>query len=120
MTTCGGVVTSVGAYTYTVAPGLGLRRFTDPVVAYPNPVNGSVMNLSLNLKADAEVVTVVVYNAAMQLAYEGEWRNMTLADGGVQIKGMNAWAPGVYLLRARATLVGGAAQVFPVLKVVVK
>jgi hypothetical protein len=97
-----------------------LRRFTDPIVGYPNPVAGNVMNVALNLQADAEVVTVVAYNSAMQLAYEGEWRNVTLADGGVQITGMQAWAPGVYLLRARATLVGGEVQDFPILKVVVK
>ncbi|MEK7476483.1 MAG: Ig-like domain-containing protein, partial [Candidatus Coatesbacteria bacterium] len=103
-----------------VAPGPALRRFADPVVAYPNPVAGNVMNVALNLDADAEVVHVVAYNSAMQLSYDGEWRNVTLADGGVQIKGMNAWAPGVYLLRARATLVSGEVQGFPVLKVVVK
>jgi len=116
-------VTTSNAVAITVTPappGLGLKKFTEPMVGYPNPVSGNLLNVALNLDADAERITVQAYNSAMQLAYEGEWKDVTLSDGGVKISGLQGWAPGIYLLKARAILVDGKVQDFPVLKVVVK
>jgi hypothetical protein len=90
------------------------------IVAYPNPVTKDWMDIYLRLENDASAVSVEAYDSAIHQVFSGKWGTVPLYDGTLKVEGMGNWAPGVYLLRVRATLVDGKEQKFPVIKVVVK
>jgi len=104
------VVTTVRAY----------PDFAGRMMAFPNPVTGDVLNVPLKMDADAEEVTVEIYDMAYRRIYRGTRMNLVAADGLVKIPGMSALAPGVYILRARARLAGGKTADYGTMKVVVK
>jgi len=91
-------------------------------VAYPSPIEGPPwrLNIYLRLNDDAREVTVDAYDAAIHRVYSGKWGFVAQVDGALEVDGIDKWAPGIYLLRARAVLVNGSTQKFPVVKVVVK
>lgn len=97
------------------------RKFGDEnVVTYPNPVSGDRLTISLLLKADADEVEIEVYNAVLERIWRGSWRNVAAWDSEFHLDGVLGWAPGPYLIRARATMADGSAAKFPIAKVVVK
>ncbi len=69
--------------------------------------------------AARESVGVDVYDSASLRVYSGKWGRVVQADGTILMDVTN-WAPGVYLLRARASLLNGSDQKFPVKKVMLK
>ncbi len=97
---------------------------TGGAVAYPNPVHLSQpspkLNIYLQLNDDAREITVDVYDAAMHRVYSGVWGQVPKIDGTLEVEGLNQWAPGIYLLRAKAKLEDGTEQKFPVMRVMVK
>ncbi len=100
-----------------------LPRPDGDFAVYPNPVRGGLdaLTISLRLNDDAREVTVDAYDAAMHRVWGGTWRNVRKLDGTLDVRGLADWAPGVYLLRARAEPDnGGPPQVFPHAKLVVK
>lgn len=129
--TDGGIATAGSGY---VLGGNGLDltllRYTEwsgggvlggeEIVAFPNPVSGDLLNLALRLDEGATEVRVDAYNIAFQRVFHGTSRNVARSDGRIEVNGMLQWAPGVYLVRVKATLVDGREQEFPVIKVVVK
>jgi hypothetical protein len=96
------------------------RPFSESAVVYPNPAAGDRVTVSLELDADADEVTMDVYNSAMLRVYTGSWTGVSAQTGEVQISGIRRWAPGHYLIRARAKLITGAAQSFSPVKLVIK
>jgi len=99
----------------TVRPGA-----TSKLTIYPNPAGGDALTIVLPLDADADEVVIDVFNSANRRAVNGLWRNVTVAEGSVQVTGVRAWSPGVYFVLARAKYAGGREQSFPVAKIVVK
>jgi hypothetical protein len=97
-----------------------LNVSTSGVVTYPNPATGNILNVRVNLQQEASKFTVRVYNAAMRLVYEGEWSNVSIASGGVSITGVSDWAPGIYIVKAKAVWGDGASREYPASKVQVK
>lgn len=97
-----------------------LAAFDKPSVTYPNPVNGDAFSLALQLNGDASSVEVDVYNPAFKRVYQRIWTGVSTADAPLLIDGVLQWAPGMYLVRAKATLVSGVTQTFPTVKVMVK
>jgi len=98
--------------------GVG-RAHDKPIMAYPNPIRADRLNVSLDFNGDARQLTVDIFNVAMRRIYAGTW-NISGNDSEVSIDGLSAWAPGVYLLRARAIMQDNSKKDFPVIKVVVK
>jgi hypothetical protein len=103
-------VTTVRAY-----PDFGGR-----MMVFPNPATGDVLNVAIKLDADASEITVEMYDTGYRRVYRGVRYGVAAADGQVTIPGMNALAPGVYLLRAKARLAGGKTVGYDPVKVVVK
>jgi len=96
------------------------RKFEDTALAaYPNPTAGDRLNVALNLQGDASEVEVELYDTGFQRVFRGLWRNVTQAEGTVVVDGIRKLSPGLYLLRARAKLVSGGQQKFPLTRVVV-
>jgi hypothetical protein len=102
-----------------VAGVFGRRTFAEEIVLYPNPVDGDHANIAVRLNADADRVIVNVYNPAFQRVFSASWRGVSRAEGRVVLTGTGRWAPGVYLVKVRAELVGGGEQVFPIARLVV-
>jgi hypothetical protein len=90
------------------------------IAAYPNPVNGDRMNIYLRLTGAAREVTVDAYDSGMHRVFGGKWGYVDWADGVLEVDGMRKWAPGIYILRARAVLADGTEQKFPLAKVAIK
>jgi hypothetical protein len=96
-----------------------MPTFDEPLVAYPNPVAGDALRVALKLEADTLSVQVEVFNIAMEKTYSGEWRDVRRGEELV-ISGMMRWAPGVYLMRAKAKYRDGSEQRFKVMKLKVQ
>ncbi|MEK7476523.1 MAG: S8 family serine peptidase [Candidatus Coatesbacteria bacterium] len=91
------------------------------LVPYPNPVAGDEFRLAVPLESDAAELTVFVHGAAsMEPVYRATWHDLLRAEGGVVVRGVRGWAPGLYLVRARAKLAGGTTRDFAAVKVMVK
>lgn len=111
---------ATGATSVTAPAVTVTARPAGDFVIYPNPVNGDTFHCYLKLNADAIAVTVDVYDAAIHRVFAGAWGFVAQTDGVVDLDGVRKWAPGVYLVRARATLADGSTQTFPSGKVVIK
>jgi hypothetical protein len=94
--------------------------FVGDAMVFPNPVHGDTMHVALKLKGDASEVVVDVYNEAFQRVFTGTWKEVRIQEAVLEISGISAWAPGRYLVKARAKLAAGSAQAFPAVKMVVK
>ncbi len=90
------------------------------IAVYPNPDSTDLLRVFLNLDGDAAHVTLDVYDASMRRVYTGEWRGVTAVDGTLDITGIKGWAPGIYLVRAVATMGNGTTRAFPVVKLKVR
>ena len=90
------------------------------MVAYPNPVSGDQVTIGVPLTDDAQTLTVEVFNLALQRVFTGTWENVMMASGTVTVNGLSQWAPGRYLVKATARLLGGETKKFATLKLVVK
>jgi hypothetical protein len=99
---------------------LATDRFDSPVVAYPSPASGDTVTLGIKMEEEADEVSVDVYNSGMKRVYQGSWRNVTLADGGVVITGVSKWAPGVYWVKVRMKNASGKEAALDSVKLVVK
>ena len=97
-----------------------IKQFDKPLVVYPNPVSGDLINVALKLNSDAAEVKVEVYNMAMQRMYKGVWQGVSKLEGGVKIDGVSLWPPGVYFIRSIVKLADGSTQNFKVIRVMVK
>ncbi len=106
----------------SVATALAVtERFSAPVVAWPNPAHGDDVHVALKLAGPADRVVVEVYSAAFRRIAEGEWRFVRPgADAQLRFTGVRGWAPGVYLVRAKAWYPGGTSETFAPVKVAVK
>lgn len=89
------------------------------IAAYPNPVTGDTMALHLQLEGDAERVELEVFNSAFVQVAGVTWVAVPRLAGPLGIEGISAWAPGPYLFRVTARLVGGNIQSFPLHRVMV-
>jgi hypothetical protein len=105
--------------------GLAIDPLNRPVydresLVYPNPVDGDRMRVGVTLANDASELEVEVYNSGFQRVFRGVWRDVGVAEGGVDIDGVLKWAPGVYLVKVRAKYAVGGTQDFKTVKAVVK
>ena len=69
------------------------------LVVYPNPVSGdwfSVKVPSMNATIELEVL-----NGAFQRVWSGTYTNEPRSAGGVTVRGVSRWAPGVYYVVAK-------------------
>lgn len=89
-------------------------------VLFPNPVKKDTATLAFLLKKDASEITVEVFNMAFKRIYSSVLRDVPASEKKVTINGIDAWAPGMYLLKMRAKLQDGGTQVFHNVKVKVK
>jgi hypothetical protein len=101
------------------SPG-GAPAFEGDAIVYPNPVAGDTFSVAVRLKADAAKIDVDAYNTGYQRVWHGEYPAALAGDWPLEIAGVLKWAPGVYLIRIRATQADGGTQVFPTLRVGVK
>jgi hypothetical protein len=95
-------------------------RFEEELVVFPVPVSGDRMTVALRLGGDAREVEIRVYNAAFREVFGGAWRDVAAWDDRFTIGGTGDWAPGPYLVRARAVLADGTTHRFPTVKFLVK
>lgn len=91
-----------------------------PASLFPNPVTGDSVEVRLPLREDAQELTIWIFNIAYEPVYKGVWWGVGKGNASVAIERMLQRAPGRYLVKARAVLVNGETQDFPVLKMVVK
>lgn len=105
---------------YVEDAGTVLRAFDKPVVVYPNPVAGDVLNLSLQMDHDADELTVEAFTPSGRRVYEGTWRGLPRTAGGVSIAGLSRWTPGRYLVRVTAKWAGGGEKTYPAVRVLVE
>ncbi|MEK7477625.1 MAG: SBBP repeat-containing protein [Candidatus Coatesbacteria bacterium] len=84
----------------------------DRVVISPNPVAGDAFWASPPLVDGADELVIEVYNIRMQRVYRGRWVHLGRTEPGVQIRHVDRWAPGTYLLKATARLPGGGSMEF--------
>jgi hypothetical protein len=87
---------------------------------FPNPAGQDTASLALPLDKDADEVTVDAYNTAFQRVYHATWKGVARTEGKVVMSGLAKWAPGAYIVRARAKLAGGGEQKFATVKLVIK
>lgn len=90
------------------------------IAVYPNPAGTGTLHVYLHLDAPATGVTLDVYDASMRRVYTGTWGAVSVLDGTLDIAGIDAWAPGIYLVRAVATLADGSTRKYPVVKLKVR
>lgn len=90
------------------------------LVVFPHPVTTDRASVFVRLTEDAVTVELEAWDSSMHRVYEGEWRNVSWLDGLLTLEGMKRWAPGVYLLRVRATFADGTVKTWPVSRLVVK
>jgi len=95
-------------------------RFTEEIVVFPNPASGDQFNVALKLGGKAREIQVDIFNTAFQRIYGGTWRDVEQWDGILVVSGILRWAPGVYIVQARATLADGQKKSFPIGKLVIK
>ncbi len=89
-------------------------------VVFPHPVTGDRASVYLHLTEDAAEVQLEAWDTSMHRVYSGEWRAVSWLDGILTLEGLTRWAPGIYLVRARATFADGTVKAFPVFKLVIK
>ncbi|MEK7475443.1 MAG: hypothetical protein AAB152_07375 [Candidatus Coatesbacteria bacterium] len=112
----GGLDVSTSATTsVTVLPRLG-----EMAAVYPNPATGDAAFFQMDLAADVETLEVNAYDTAGRRVFQKTWRGIRASDPRVLLTGLRAWAPGVYRLRGRAMMAGGAELRLPVVKLMVK
>jgi hypothetical protein len=116
----GTVMTTVPAGATAPASITISARPEGEIAVYPNPAAGDRVTIYVHLAADASEVVVDAYDASMHRVFTGTWRNVPWLDGNMTLTGLNTWAPGIYLIRARATLVNGVTRVYPVTKLKVR
>ncbi len=97
-----------------------LARPEGEFVVFPHPVTGDRATVYLRLEEDAAEVTVEAWDSSMHRVWSGEWRAVSWLDGQLTLEGLTRWAPGIYLMRARATFSDGAVKSYPVFKLVIK
>jgi len=97
-----------------------LPRPDGEIAVYPNPASGDLLHVSLHLAADATRVSLDVYDASMRRVFTGAWGAVQAVDGTLDIAGVRAWAPGIYLVRAVATYADNTTRTFPIAKLKVK
>ncbi|MEK7476455.1 MAG: hypothetical protein AAB152_12605 [Candidatus Coatesbacteria bacterium] len=95
-------------------------EFSGEAIVYPNPVAGDTVSIAVRLKGDATKIEVDAYNTGYQRVWHGEFPAATAGDWALDIAGVSKWAPGVYLVRIRATKADGGTQVFKTIRVGVK
>jgi hypothetical protein len=112
---------------FSAAPPAPLILTVEPrpegsIAVFPNPVRvgANTVSVYLRLAGDTRAVTVDAYDASMHRVWSGRWKNVWRMDDPMNIVGLADWAPGVYLIRARAEYESGESESFPVAKLVVK
>lgn len=95
-------------------------RFPVELGAFPNPVSGDVLTVTIKPDRPADRVMLEVYNTGRDRVYAGVWRDVSAVDQDLVITGVKAWAPGLYFVRAHAEFPDGRRQEFALLKVAVK
>ena len=95
-------------------------RFTEDVVAFPNPVRGDLLRMALRLDPAATRITVEVANAARDRVWRGEWARAEAPYGDLEIRGVARWAPGLYFLMARTRTDAGIERAYPPVKIDVR
>jgi hypothetical protein len=128
----GGTLSLVGSLSATDAPSgkkvsttatatqAVLPRPDGEIAVYPNPASADLVHVFIRLDADATAVTVDVYDASMRRVYAGTWGAVSSLDGTLDITGVKAWAPGIYLVRAVATMPDKSSRAYPVAKLKVQ
>lgn len=116
-----GTAFTIRADGFAQAVNNALTQTESPITSFPNPVRGGdTVNLALRLQFDAASVLVEVFNPSFDLLYRNTFTDVEVRDGGLQVTGVRAWPPGVYLVRVTAVCHDGRRQVFPLSKVVVE
>lgn len=122
---------SINASVFGSADGVGVtagaqanvtvtNAFSEPAVAFPNPIDGDSFKVGLEIEEDAAEVTIELYNSGFELVFKKSWYGVPKYSGEFDITGAGNWAPGIYLMRAKAKFPGKADRTFPVVKVVKK
>jgi hypothetical protein len=106
----------------TAAAGVSstVPAFAGEAIVYPNPVAGDAVSIAVRLTEAAASIDVDVYNTGYQRVWHGEFPAATKGVWPLEIAGVSKWAPGVYLVRIRATKLGGGTQTFKTLRLGVK
>jgi hypothetical protein len=100
-------------------PGPTPRPFSAEAVVYPNPATGDRVTLSLALPAGVNSVSVRIYAPDVRLVWRGTWSGADAASGTFAIAGLTRWAPGVYLVKARATVADGSVKSYRLVRLAV-
>lgn len=99
-----------------VSPSLGGKALG----VFPNPVTGDSCVVEVPIEQPATRVVVEVYSVGHRLAYRGIWTGVTVAERAVPLKGLSGWAPGRYVIMAKATLADGQTWEFHSAQLLVK